>query len=134
MKAIRARKVRKRLAELAGQIREWDGDRQRISHIEDHEGGAFDRWWDSDAWAVDLVHEVQDILGDAATAPLARFCSPGAECQNCAAITDQPPSQRAGRAALWAIASARMRQIFKASRRSWASRGKDLRDPARTQT
>jgi hypothetical protein len=77
---------RTRLAELAGDIRSWDADRQRLSHKENHEGGAFDQWHDSDDWAVTLVRTMQDILGDATKATPVKFCPPGGECENCAAI------------------------------------------------
>jgi hypothetical protein len=129
---IRARRARKRLVTLARRIREWDSDRQRISHIENHEGGAFDKWWDSDDWAVNIVREVQGILGDTATAPPTRFCTPGDECEDCTAIIDHPPPREPGRAALPAIAAAWIRRMVKTSRRSRASRGRDLRDPHRT--
>jgi len=77
-----------RLAELASDICTWDADRQRVSHKESHEGGAYDRWHDSDDWAVALVRTMQDILGDAAKATPVKLCPPGSECDNCAAINN----------------------------------------------
>ncbi|WP_329242836.1 hypothetical protein OG417_44825 [Actinoallomurus sp. NBC_01490] len=74
------------LGKLAKDIRAWDADRRRVTHKENHEGGAFSRWHDSDDWAVNILRSVQEILGDAAKARPVKICSPGSECDDCAAI------------------------------------------------
>jgi hypothetical protein len=88
MSRVRRRGLRVRLAALAEEIRQWDADRQRISHVENHEGGAVSQWHGSDDWAVQIVRSAQDILGAPAKAIPAKFCRSGPECEDCAAIED----------------------------------------------
>ncbi|GAA4100933.1 hypothetical protein [Actinomadura miaoliensis] len=83
---MRLDRLREQLNGLAGDIREWDAERWRISHKENHEGGAFSEWHGSDDRAVAIVRQVQDILGESARARPVKICPPGDECEDCAAI------------------------------------------------
>lgn len=81
------------IRQLAGRIRTWDADRNRIQHAENHEGGAYGQWHGSDDWAVDIVRDVQDIIGDSARSRPVKHCPPGNECEDCAEIpADETPS------------------------------------------
>ena len=75
--------MRQRLAAfeaLADDVRSWDAKRDRISHKENHEGGAYDEWHGSDDGAVDIVRKLQALLGPAAEAAPVRYCE---NCENC---------------------------------------------------
>jgi hypothetical protein len=80
--------IRDRIAALADEIKEWDADRKRLSHIENHEGGAYGQWHDSDDRAVEIVRAVQEIIGEPSKARPVKYCSPGKECPDCAAVGD----------------------------------------------
>lgn len=78
--------LREQLNEVARDIREWDADRWRISHKENHEGGAFSDWHGSDDQAVEIVRRVQEVLGEPARAKPVKICPPDDECEDCSAI------------------------------------------------
>jgi hypothetical protein len=82
----RLNQLQERLNELARDIREWDADRWRISHKENHEGGAFSEWHGSDDQAVEIVRRVQHVLGESARAKPVKICPPEGECEDCSAI------------------------------------------------
>lgn len=83
---MQSQDLQQKLDTIALEVKEWDADRKRISHKEDHEGGAFAEWHASDDWAVSIVRSLQEVLGERAMSTPIKLCPPGQECMACAAI------------------------------------------------
>lgn len=83
---LQSDKLQQKLNMIALEMKKWDADRKRISHKEDHEGGAFAEWHASDDWAVSIVRSLQEILGEQAQSEPMKLCPPGQECVDCSAV------------------------------------------------